>query len=167
MTGERCRQLATELADSIGEWFSHHRHGPGDVAPFILETIYQAVAEESEACAAACVAVEEIDYNGRKDGPETATQEACAKACRERWKLFTHDCDHCVFLGPFFQGGKRYDLYFAGHSEHAAGQAVIARYGNAPEENSSWPVRSAETAMSWHAEAKRRAATLGLLKEGG
>ena len=43
--------------------------------------------------------------------------------------LYDHDCDTCVFLGPF----EEHDLYVCSHANKIIG-TVIGRYGSSPSD---------------------------------
>lgn len=40
---------------------------------------------------------------------------------------YTHDCDSCVFLGRYHNGGKTFDLYYCRRCD---GGSLLARYGS-------------------------------------
>lgn len=79
-------------------------------------------------------------------------------------KLWAHDCDGCIPLGPFEDEHAKYDLYFCG-GEAVRHDTVIARFGSdGPEYMSGMEVAKHGTLLPL-AEARHRAGILGLLRE--
>jgi len=73
---------------------------------------------------------------------------------------YTHDCDHCTFLGTF-QDGANYDLYVHVLKEHPALTTVVARWGS-DGSNYTSGLRTNHPAL---VEAERRATEKGLLQD--
>jgi hypothetical protein len=79
-------------------------------------------------------------------------------------QLWTHDCEACIPLGPYSDGGVKYDLYFCG-GESVRRDTVIARYGSDGPQYCSGIEAARSGQLPQLTEAMNRAAILGLLRE--
>lgn len=86
------------------------------------------------------------------------------KSQREITTLYEHDCNACTYLGPFFDGADKYDLYICNTQG-----SIIARYGDDGPDYTSMNGRllssvAVHTSLPALREAQVRAKLLGYLE---
>jgi hypothetical protein len=101
-----------------------------------------------------------LSQHPEDDQAEEAHEEQRADEFRST--IWVHDCDACVYLGPFSADGVKYDLYWCKGGR--TGSTVIGRYGNDGPQYCSGLVLAQRAGIPYLDEALKRARLLGLEK---